>query len=122
MIHNRLPATKTALLITLNAYLYGDEKGKAITRYKLTRKSLKNLSRRKTLQSRFVFDVANELQELGWQLIEDGDGNYCFFDREMTANWPRLSAIRIKELRDSSEKELCFQLDAYQAAEETEEE
>lgn len=104
MLHNRLTATNVAILIVLNSFRYGEEKQKVVSRYKLTKKSFKILARRKSLHLSFVAEVSQELQELGWQLIEDGDGNFCFFDLDMTTNWARLSVKRVSELRDQDEE------------------
>lgn len=121
MLNKRLKAPNVAFLIVLNATYYGLEKQKAITRYKMVRKSFMLLARRKALHSTFVAEVAVELQELGWQLIEDGSGNFCFFDMSMTTNWARLSTKRVKALRDSSESELIALLEANLTTEDCEE-
>lgn len=112
MLNKRLKAQNVAMLIVLNAIYYGEEKQKAVTRYKMVRKSFMLLARRKALHATFVTEVAQELQELGWQLIEDGSGNFCFFDIGITANWARLSTKRVKTLRDSEESELITLLEA----------
>lgn len=121
MLTKRLKAQNVAFLIVLNAIYYGLEKQKAITRYKMVRKSFMILARRKALHATFVAEVAAELQELGWQLIEDGSGNFCFFDMGMTANWARLSTKRVKGLRDSEENELVALLEANLANDDAEE-
>ncbi|UVO10270.1 hypothetical protein LW347_10165 [Pectobacterium polonicum] len=121
MLNQRLKAQNVAILIVLNAIYYGEEKQKAITRYRMARKSFMLLARRKALHVTFVADVAQELQELGWQLIEDGSGNFCFFDIGITANWARLSTKRVKALRDYEDSELVKLLEANLGIEDVEE-
>ncbi|WP_431022043.1 hypothetical protein ABMA09_18735 [Erwinia rhapontici] len=113
MLQKRLKAPTVALLIVLNAIYYSEEKQKAVTRYKMVRKSFKLIARRKALHATFIADVTQELQELGWQLIEDGDGNFCFFDLDMTVNWARLSIKRVRSLRDTDDDELMALLEKH---------
>ncbi|WP_290522113.1 MULTISPECIES: hypothetical protein [unclassified Leclercia] len=120
MFKERLKATNVALLIVINARLYAEEKGKAITRYRLTRRSFKLLAQRSALHATFVASVNEELQELGWQLIEDPDGNFAFFDTGIIDNWARLSIKRVKELRKEDEDDLVRNLLSYQTEEDEE--
>jgi len=121
MVYQRLKALSVAILIILNAFIYGSEKQKVVTRYKMTRKSFMFLARRKALHATFVAEVAQELQELGWQLVEDGSGNFCFFDIEMTANWARLSTKRVKEFRGTDDDILIEELKAHLGNDDTQE-
>ena len=120
MLKNRLKASNVAVLIVLNAFLYAEDKGKAITRYRMTRRSFKLLSRRQALHVTFIASVSEELQELGWQMIEDPDGNFAFFDIDIVDNWARLSISRVKEFRNLEDESLVKKYLEYHALDDEE--
>ncbi|WP_227633122.1 hypothetical protein, partial [Klebsiella pneumoniae] len=66
MSKHRLSAAHTAKLIVLNAYYYGQEKDKNISRYKISKNTLRTMSGRNSIRTSFLSELDYELAELGW--------------------------------------------------------
>lgn len=100
MSKHRLSAAHTAKLIVLNAYFYGKEKDKSITRYKISKNTLRTMSGRSSIRSSFISELDYELAELGWMLVENHDDDLCFMIMSTTGNWAKLSSRRLNNLID----------------------
>ncbi|MCU6237552.1 hypothetical protein KWH75_10795 [Morganella morganii] len=99
-----LSASAVAKLIVLNARLYAEEKGKAVTRYKISNNTFRKLSTRNCLRKPFLEDVAGELAELGWFFVQNNSDENCFMVMNATDNWPKLSAKRLDEIIKNAKK------------------
>lgn len=100
MSTQRLSAIHTAKLIVLNAHFYGLEKEKNITRYKISKNTLRVMSGRSSIRVSFLSELDYELAELGWMLIENHDDDLCFMLMSTTGNWAKLSSRRLNTLID----------------------
>ncbi|WP_312925306.1 hypothetical protein [Atlantibacter hermannii] len=94
----RHKALQTAKLLVLNAKLYENEKQKPVTRYKISKNTLRNISGRKTIRPAFIAEVEYELTELGWMLIENHEDELCFMIMATTGSWAKLSSKRLTDL------------------------
>lgn len=106
MSSHRLSAAATAKMIILNGYYYGEEKEKAISRYKMSKATLRNLSGRQKIHDSFLAEVEYELAEEGWTFITNNDDECCFMVMATMNNWPKLSSKRVIELRDMGEEKI----------------
>lgn len=106
MSSHRLSAAATAKMIILNGYYYGDEKEKSITRYKMSKATLRNLSGRQKIHDSFLAEVEYELAEEGWTFMVNNDDECCFMVMSTMNNWPKLSSKRVIQLRDKGEEEI----------------
>jgi len=100
MSNHRLSASHTAKLIVLNAYFYGLEKDKHISRYKISKNTLRAMSGRSSIRASFLSELDYELAELGWMLVENHDDDLCFMVMATTGNWAKLSSRRLSTLID----------------------
>lgn len=98
----------TAQLVVINAVLYAEEKGKEISRYRLSKASLKRMAGRARLHPSFLLEVDEALAELGWQFIEHGDAEFSVIEISKIAVWPKLSSKRLLQagLLESPEEEI----------------
>ena len=100
MSKHRLSAAHTAKLIVLNAYYYGQEKDKNISRYKISKNTLRTMPGRNSIRTSFLSELDYELAELGWMLVENHDDDLCFMVMSTTGNWAKLSSRRLSALID----------------------
>lgn len=103
MAKKNLSAEHTAKLIILNADLYGTEKNKHISRYKISLNTLRAISKRDAIRDAFVAEVELELAELGWLMSRNNDDECCFMVMATTGNWAKLSSKRLTDLIESGE-------------------
>lgn len=103
---HRLSAAATAKMIILNGHYYGDEKEKSITRYKMSKATLRHLSGRQKIHDSFLAEVEYELAEEGWIFMINNDDECCFMVMSTMNNWPKLSSKRVIQLRDKGEEEI----------------
>lgn len=103
MAKKNLSAEHTAKLIVLNADLYGTEKGKSISRYKISLNTLRALSKRDAIRDAFIAEVELELAELGWLMSRNNDDECCFMLMSTTGNWAKLSSKRVTDLINGGE-------------------
>ncbi|EPK3405894.1 hypothetical protein JAG57_002608 [Proteus mirabilis] len=99
-----LSASAVAKLIVLNAFLYATEKGKSITRYKVSNSTLRKMSHRNSLRESFLVEVDNELSELGWTMIRNNNDENCFMVMSATDNWPKLSSKRLNTILEQNDE------------------
>jgi len=103
----RISPEGTAKLIILNLDEYAREKSKVITRYKISKETMRRISNRFNIHPGFIREVGNSLGELGWVLIESNDDHYCFLKQDAMNNWAKLTAKRIKSLRIQGEEAIA---------------
>ena len=94
-----LPSDVTAALMILSVKVYGEEKSKALTRGRLSRKALLKLSGRKRLREAFLEEVRAHASDLGWAII-DVDEGFGLLETESAKTWTQVSASRVKSRRD----------------------
>ncbi|MCE5988480.1 hypothetical protein LVV83_15720 [Pseudomonas sp. LM20] len=99
---NRISAEHTAKLLLINLAEYSEAKGRELARFRISRDSLKRVSNRKTLREAFVFEVIDEMAQLGWSAIDTGtmesDNVLAFIMTSKIDAWPRLGVLRVLEL------------------------
>jgi hypothetical protein len=94
-----LTAEETALYAAYLIDLYAREKGKEITRLRLSRNSLRLLSLRANLKQAFVDDWADELAtEWGWIAFPHGE-EFGLIDASAVSGWVRIGTRRIADDR-----------------------
>lgn len=102
MSKNRISAEHTAKALLINLALYREGKSKDFSRFRISKKSLKAASNRLALRDAFVYDVIDEMAQLGWSCIDAGtmstEGELAFIQTEKIEVWPRLGVLRIRSL------------------------
>jgi hypothetical protein len=99
---NRISAEHTAKALLINLALYREGKSKDLSRFRISKKSLKVASNRLALRDAFVIDVIDEMAQLGWSCIDPGtmsvEGELAFIQTDKIEVWPRLGVLRIRSL------------------------
>jgi hypothetical protein len=98
----RISAEHTAKALLINLAEYCETKGKDVSRFRISRDSLKRASNRKTLREAFVVEVIDEMAQLGWSSIDTGtmesDNELAFIQTSKIEVWPRLGVARVLKL------------------------
>jgi len=95
----RLTAEEAALCTAYLIYLYTQEKGKDVTRLRLSRNSVRWLGLRGILREAFVDDWIEELAtEWGWIAFPHGE-EFGLIDASVMSGWVRIGTRRIDEAR-----------------------
>ena len=102
MSTNLINAEHTAKALLINLAVYKEGKGKELSRFRISRKSLKLAANRIALRQAFVIDVIDEMAQLGWSCIDEGtmatEGELAFIQSDKIEVWPRLGVLRIRSL------------------------
>ncbi|WP_104657342.1 hypothetical protein [Ralstonia insidiosa] len=96
-MHNRIKRTpaETAALLILNAALYGEEKGREVSRCRFTRQSLRQTSGWARLSQPFLDDLFEEMTALGWRLMEHSDTEFAMVLTSKMDVWPKIGNKRL---------------------------
>lgn len=86
----------TAKLLLINAKLYEEEKGKEVSRHRISPHTLKRISKRQALREGFLKSLTDELAELGWIFIKLDD-QFAIIDSNKIESWVKLSSKRLSE-------------------------
>ncbi|MFX1735380.1 hypothetical protein PXJ20_02015 [Paraburkholderia sp. A1RI_3L] len=110
----RSPAV-TAALVLLNAALYAEEKGRDVSRYRFSRESLRHTSGWYRLSQPFLESLAEELEALGWKLIDLSDTELATIQVAKIDVWPKLGNKRLGEagLLDASDEDIFDKYDSH---------
>jgi hypothetical protein len=87
------PAEAATLTIYLG-YAYAKEKETKLTRFRISSRTLRSISRRSALREPFLNDWEIELNYKGWKVIPDGD-HFGLIRADAIDGWPRISSKRI---------------------------
>lgn len=102
MSTNRISAEHTAKALLINLALYCGEKGKDLSRFRISRASIKLSANRLTLRESFLYDVIDEMAQLGWSCIAPGtmanDSDLAFIQTDKIDVWPKLGSGRVRSL------------------------
>lgn len=99
----KLSAEAAAQLLILNAFRFGQEKGRETTRFRYTRETLRKLSGWKRLSAPFLDDLAEEMLALGWNQMQVSDTEFGAIKADKVGAWPRIGPKRVADiLRDMS--------------------
>lgn len=102
MSTNRISAEHTAKAILVNLAMYGETKGKELSRFRISKKSVKVAANRLALRESFVIEVIDEMAQLGWSCINTdtmaSEGELAFIQTDKIDVWPRLGVIRIRPI------------------------
>jgi len=101
----KLNAYSTAQALLINAEMYGDEKGKEMSRFRFTRQGLRMISGWARLSVPFVVDVFSELDSMGWTAVELADAEFAAIQTSKLTVWPRLGWGRLKPLLRANDPE-----------------
>ncbi|MGU3557954.1 hypothetical protein [Methylobacterium radiotolerans] len=89
--------SETATLVVHLISEYAREKAKATTRARISQQTLRLISSRTHLRSRFKDDWAEAMELIGWLSIPVGD-NFAIIKTDTTDGWPRIGSKRIAEV------------------------
>ncbi|WP_302554069.1 hypothetical protein [uncultured Bilophila sp.] len=102
---DRLHEHTCAKLILINLSLYGEEKGKDVSRARLSKATLKAISKRKHIKQGFISTLFDELLELGWFLGDQGEDEYFLLRLNKVQSWTRVASSRVKPLLAAKNRE-----------------
>lgn len=102
---DRLREHTCAKLILINLSLYGEEKGKDVSRARLSKATLKAISKRKHIKQGFISTLFDELLELGWFLGDQGEDEYFLLRLNKVQSWTRVASSRVKPLLAAKNRE-----------------
>lgn len=92
------PAPREASMLLLQALKQkGDQRGKPLTRARLSRLTLNRLWNREQLNEAWMRDVNEWLLSAGWLLIDAGL-TYGVVKTSVIENWPRVASKHIQDL------------------------
>ena len=94
-----LPRT-CAKLIVLNLMRYEEEKGKEVSRARITKDTFRRLSGRDILRTKFKDDVKDSLSKLGWYFEEHRDTEFYLIKKVKLDNWTKISFSRVRNILD----------------------
>lgn len=110
-----LDGYQTAIFVLKTLLTYEGETSRQLSRFRISRKTLRIIAARSYLRDSFVDDVGESLRELGWIMFEFGD-HYCFIRMDRIENWQRIASKRIREdLRKAHDQSSDFDFDVLAA-------
>lgn len=97
---NRLSAYHTALVLLINAERFAGDNSKQLSRFRVSKDSLRIASNRKALRETFIAEVVDEMMSLGWSAVDSGssDTELAFIQTSKISVWPRIGVSRIRKL------------------------
>jgi hypothetical protein len=90
-------AYAVALLTALNIKKYSDEKSKGISRFRMSRQTLRALSKRQLFRHTFLGEYEEHLSVLGWLFFEMPDGSYAFLETVSVDSWTKIASTRVSK-------------------------
>ncbi|WP_420996540.1 hypothetical protein ACKI2N_032725 [Cupriavidus sp. 30B13] len=117
----KYPAEVTALLLILNAELFGAEKSREVSRFRISRTVLRRVSGWARLSEPFLSDIAENMAAYGWRFIEHSDTEFAAIQTAKMSTWPKLGHKRLieKGLLGSSESDIYNAYDRDHPGDET---
>lgn len=111
-IRRRLTPDETAILLLLLRRRREEETGKALSRFRISRSTMRRVSGRHNLRDSFVHEVDLALRERGWALLPVSD-NYGLVRLDVVGGWVRVSAKRIaNDIEQAHNPKAEFDFDA----------
>ncbi|USY23960.1 hypothetical protein NIZ92_11565 [Alcaligenes sp. 1735tsa3] len=101
----KLTAESTAKLLLTNAHLYSEEKGKEVSRFRVSKASVRRISGYGNLSPKFLGSLKEELLELNWLLFDLTDAEFGVFLIAKAGSWVRLGSNRVMAYRRSDSPE-----------------
>lgn len=98
MARRLVPANAVAALLILSVQAYREEKGKNLTRARISRKSLLKVSGRKHIREAFLEEVSAAAVELGWAILSMDDG-LALIEADSARSWTQVSTSRVRDKR-----------------------
>lgn len=95
---DKLSSYATAQLLTINTALYAEEKSKDVSRCRVSRQALRNISGWGRLSEPFMVELSGDLRKLGWIFFECSDTECAMIFASKIAVWPKVSTKRLKEI------------------------
>lgn len=97
------PAAETVSLLLLNAQLYGESRGKRITRFQVTTTNIRRLSgHNRFVPEEYIAEIQTELQKLDWTMIRFDDTAYGILAMDQMTNWTRLGVDRVQDATNAA--------------------
>jgi hypothetical protein len=92
------PPPREAAMLLLHALKQkGDQRGKPLTRARLSRLTLNRLWNREQLNEAWMRDVNEWLLSAGW-LVIDAEATYGVVKTSVIKNWPRVASKHVEDL------------------------
>lgn len=83
---------------------YNKDNDKEISRFRITRSSIKKAADLNQLPDNFEKKLFFEMTKYGWLGFLDFDDNFVFVKNESLKNWARLGSTRINKQKEELEK------------------
>ncbi len=97
----RPSASAVASLLVLNIQRYAEEKGKKVSRVRLSRITMSKIAKRRTFRDAFKDDLHEALNDLGWFWLELPGGSFALLEIEPIESWTKISASRVIATRNA---------------------
>ncbi len=91
-------STHAAYLTVQMLRAFEKEHGKEISRFKMTKRTLRHLAARGSLRGAFIEDWEAEMADLGWIVFEIDDSFGLVRHQIVNSSWPRIASKRIDRL------------------------
>lgn len=105
MLRRKLSPSATACLMILNAHEYSEEKGKELSRFRITRNSIRRISGWDRLSTLFMHELTQAMAEYGWFLLEFNDTELAAIQIDKVGSWVRLGSSRVSHYRKEDDAE-----------------
>jgi hypothetical protein len=96
-------ANQSAKLIIMNLDCYSGEKEKKYSRVRISKDTMRKITKRERLRDSFVNELSDELYQLGWHLIDHSDTEFAIIEAERVSRWAKISSQRISNFLDHPE-------------------
>lgn len=115
MTNMKLSANATACLLILNARGYSEEKARELSRFRVTRNSIRRISGWNRLSAPFMEELAQAMAEYGWFFLEFNDTEFAAIQIDKVGSWVRLGSSRVSHYRKKDDAEESIYDDFYDA-------
>lgn len=95
MANYRPTASETGVLTRHLIRTYGEEKGKGVTRVRISSETVRTLANRRHLRDVFIADWIDDMADSGWSVFPVGD-NFAVLQTDTIDGWPRIASKRIR--------------------------
>ena len=100
---SRLSPAEAALFAAYLIHTYEQEKGRNITRLRLSRQSVRRLALRHRLREAFIAEWQDELASVGWIAFEHGE-EFCLIRTDAASGWVRIATKRVAAEREKLQR------------------
>ncbi len=111
-IKRHLTAHQTALMILRLHQTHGEDSGRDLSRFRISRRTLTLISGRAQLRQSHIDETGYALRDFGWVMFEHGE-HLCLLRMDRIDNWQRVASKRIRrEVHQATNPDEAFDFEA----------